>query len=590
MDCGVAMSRDDENFRVRPGRIRNRGAGASRKATHLAAQVRRAAGRSGYTRSAGGKGRRSRGKGARGRGRNALLRISRPLNARRVAVVARVVRHKGAKYRAAPVARHIAYLQRDGVTKDGHNAAMFDARSDRADGDAFAERCADDRHHFRFIVSPEDAGDMADLRAFTRELMDDMARDLGTALDWVAVDHWNTDNPHIHVLVRGKVDDGTDLVIDRDYISEGIRARAEERVTLELGPRSALEIQTALDREVEADRWTGLDQRLLERADAATGLIDLRPHDGSDEVTRLLLCGRIEKLERLGLAEEQAPGLWAVQADAERTLRDLAIRSDVIKTMHRAMSQNGTVPDPGAFALHSAVPSDPIVGRLVERGLRDELLGTAYAVIDGADGRTHHVRFDDLEMTGDARHGAIVEVRGWQDARGKSRLSLATRSDLPLEDQVTARGATWLDRQLIAGEPVATGNGFGAEIRDAMAERARRLEADGLACRQGRGFAFAAGLIDKLRTREIAEATDRIAERTGLAHRPSGEGEYVSGVYRQRVTLASGRFAMIYDGMGFQLVPWRPALEPHLGQHITGTMGPGGSVDWSLGRGRGLGL
>src|SRR3546814_5011609 len=79
-------------------------------------------------------------------------------------------------------------------------------------GDAFAARCEEDRHHFRFIVSPEDAGDMADLRAFTRELMDDVARDLGTDLDWVAVDHWNTDNPHIHVLLRGKADDGTDLV------------------------------------------------------------------------------------------------------------------------------------------------------------------------------------------------------------------------------------------------------------------------------------------------------------------------------------------------------------------------------------------
>src|SRR3546814_6563528 len=87
----------------------------------------------------------------------------------------------------------------------------------------------EDRHHFRFIVSPEDAGDMADLRAFTRELMDDVARDLGTDLDWVAVDHWNTDNPHIHVLLRGKADDGTDLVIDRDYIREGMRGRAEER-------------------------------------------------------------------------------------------------------------------------------------------------------------------------------------------------------------------------------------------------------------------------------------------------------------------------------------------------------------------------
>src|SRR3546814_5153687 len=88
---------------------------------------------------------------------------------------------------------------------------MFDAGSDRADREAFAARCEDDRHHFRFIISPEDAGEMQDLRAFTRELMADAQRDLGTSLDWVAVDHWNTDNPHIHVLVRGRADDGGDL-------------------------------------------------------------------------------------------------------------------------------------------------------------------------------------------------------------------------------------------------------------------------------------------------------------------------------------------------------------------------------------------
>ena len=583
------MSRDDEDFRVRPGRSRDRGSGSSGKGKSLAAQVRRAASRSGHSRSLAGGGRRARNRGARGRGRNAVLRISRPANARRVTVVARVVRHHGTRFRAAPLGRHIAYLKRDGVTRDGRDADLFDARSDHADGDAFAERCQEDRHHFRFIVSPEDAPDMADLRAFTRELLDDMARDLDTGLDWVAVDHWNTDNPHIHMLVRGVADDGSDLVIDRDYIREGIRGRAEERATLELGPRSEHDVRSALEREVKADRWTSLDERLRNRTDDITGRVDLRPRDEEDE-TRRLLCGRIDKLERLGLAEEQEPGIWTVRADAERTLRDLAIRNDIIATMHRAMSQDGRALDPGDFALHDAAPSDPIVGRLVERGLHDELQGSAYAVIDGADGRTHHVRFDDLEMTGDARPGAIVEVRSWGDTGGHQRLSLATRSDLPLHEQVNAPGATWLDRQLVAREPVATGNGFGAEIRDAMTARARALETDGLADAQGNGFRFERDLIARLRERELAAVVDDIARRTGLAHRPSADGDYVSGIYRERVNLASGRFAMVDDGMGFQLVPWRPALEPNLGHHITGAMGPGGSVDWSLGRGRGIGL
>src|SRR3546814_19414995 len=98
----------------------------------------------------------------------------------------------------------------------------------RADDLAFADRSKDDRHHFRFIVSPEDAGEMTDLRAFTRDLATQMEADLGSRLDWVAVDHWNTDNPHVHLLVRGVADTGADLVISSDYISRGLRSTAAE--------------------------------------------------------------------------------------------------------------------------------------------------------------------------------------------------------------------------------------------------------------------------------------------------------------------------------------------------------------------------
>lgn len=581
------MTIGDDDFRVRPGRSRDAERGSGRKIQSLAAQVRRAAAKAGYARRGPSHGK---GTGRHGRGRIARLKARSPANARRVIIKARVVRHKGAKFRSAPLARHITYLKRDGVTRDGRDASLFDARSDSADGDAFADRCEDDRHHFRFIVSPEDAAQMTDLKAFTRELMDDMARDLDTRLDWVAVDHWNTDNPHVHVLVRGIDDTGADLVIDRDYIREGMRTRAEERVTAELGPRSEREIRAALEREVDADRWTSLDRRLQRMADEIGGMVDLRPGGGGDPEMRRLLIGRAEKLERLGLADREGPAVWSIRSGAEKTLRDLSFRTDIIKTMHRAMSESCREIDPGSFALHGEVPADAIIGRLVERGLHDELAGTAYAVIDGADGRTHHLRFDDLDMTGDAKAGAIVETRSWQDAKGNTRLSLATRSDLTLADQVKAPGATWLDRQLIAREPVACGNGFGSEIRGAMEARALHLEGAGLAQRRGQGFLFARDLIATLKGNEVAQEIDAIARRTGLAHRPSAAGDYVSGVYRERATLASGRFAMIDDGLGFQLVPWRPALEEHLGRHITGTMTPGGGVDWSLGRGRGIGL
>jgi type IV secretory pathway VirD2 relaxase len=580
----------DDDFEVRPGRGRDTGARSGRRAGRrsltLAAKVRRAAAKSGYVRRAPSRGR---GTGHRGRGRSAALRARFRANGRRVVIKARVVRHKGVRFAAAPLGRHIAYLKRDGVTRDGRDAELFDAGSEAADGPAFAERCGEDRHHFRFIVSPEDAHELTDLRAFTRELMADVARDLDTDLDWVAADHWNTDNPHVHVLVRGRLADGQDLIIDRDYIREGMRWRAEARATLELGPRSEREIRAALDREVDAGRWTGLDARLERMAAEKGGVVDLRPGGSEpDAETRRRLLGRAARLERLGLADKVGVATWTLRPDLEASLRALEARGDIIKTLHRAVSAEGRPVDLAGFALHGETPEGPIVGRLIERGLSDELSGTAYAVIAGADGRTHHVPFADMDLTGDARPGAIVEVRAWADA-GRARVSLAVRSDLTLDQQVTARGATWLDRQLVAREPVAAGGGFGADVREAMEARAEQLATEGLAHRQGRRWVFAEGLISSLRERELGETAATIARESGLAHRPSAEGEHVSGFVRQRVNLASGRFAVIDDGLGFQLVPWRPALEQRLGQHVSGVMGPGG-VEWSFGRRRGLGL
>src|SRR5260370_26285876 len=224
------MSGNDD-FRVRPGKIRTRG---PRTKPFLAQAVQAAQKAGGLSRGSGSRSSRF------GRGRAASLAASRMLQARgRGAMVkARVVRQMRSP---SALRAHIGYLKRDGVTRDGSPGKLFDAGGDDADSRAFAERCEGDRHHFRFIVSPDDAGELSNLRSFTRELMDQAARDLGTRLDWVAVDHWNTEHPHIHILVRGRADDGTHLLISRDYISTGFRARAGDLVTSELGPRSELE-------------------------------------------------------------------------------------------------------------------------------------------------------------------------------------------------------------------------------------------------------------------------------------------------------------------------------------------------------------
>jgi type IV secretory pathway VirD2 relaxase len=583
------LSKRDDDLRIRLGRVRDR-AGSGRRPETFIGEVMRAAKRAGHVGNSFGRPIGLAHRSRFGRGRGAALSLSSSSRSRRVVTKARVVRHRGTRFHSAPLSKHVLYLKRDGVAHDGAEASMFDARSDIADEHAFAERCRDDRHHFRFIVSPEDAAELESLRTFTREVMADAERDLGTKLDWIAVDHWNTDNPHIHILIRGRADDGKDLVISRAYISQGFRERAAERVMLELGPRSERELRSALEKEVEAERWTNLDRALRDNADTSASIVNLRPGTPDEEPElRRLMIARASKLERLGLAEQVAPACWTLKPGLEDTLRQLGIRGDIIKTMHRAMTVAGREPHVSGFALHGEHPAEPVLGRLVARGLDDELKGSAYAIIEGVDGRTHHVRFADVEFTGDAMPGAIVEVRAYEDAGGRKRLSLATRSDLPIEAQVTASGATWLDRQLLASEPAA-GGGFGAEVRDAMERRIDHLASEGLARRQGQRVVFPRDLINTLRRRELDGAAAKLADETGLAHRPSREGEYVTGTFRQRVVLASGRFAMIDNGLGFQLVPWRPALEQHLGQHVSGIMMPGGGVTWSFARKLDLGV
>ena len=572
----------NDDFRIRPGRIRSTRAARTKP---FLAQALQAAQKAGGLSRAGGK------RGSTfGRGRAASLAASRLLGnrARGAIVKARVVR----QVRSPGALRaHIGYLQRDGVTRDESPGKLFDAAGDEADGRAFADRCKDDRHHFRFIVSPDDAGELENLRTFTRELMDQAARDLGTRLDWVAMDHWNTEHPHVHILVRGRGDDGKDLVISRDYISTGFRARAGDLVTRELGPRSELETRQGLEAETTAERWTWIDRVLAREAGAADGVIDLRPRrDAVDDPLRELRIGRMRTLERLGLAEPAGPARWVLAVDAEQCLRELGERGDIIKRLHKSLTKDGTTRAPSSWALEGERHGEPVIGRLIARGLDDELRGSAFAVIDGIDGRVHHLKLPDLESASDGPIGGIVELRRFDDATGRQRIALAVRSDLNLEQQVTADGATWLDRRLVAREPIELSRaGFGAEVRTALDRRIDSLAEQGLARRDGEKVTIGRNLVSTLRDRELDVVGQRLASETGLAHLSAESGELVRGTYRQRLSLASGRFAMIDNGLGFQLVPWIPSLERELGRQVNGIAGPGG-IEWNFGRKRDLSL
>ena len=583
--CGVSAMSDERESRPRPGRIRSSKAQRARPFIAQALAAAQKAGGSVSRQGRIGPGNRSR----FGRGQRATVQANRLLTARsRGAMIkARVVRMN---LRGGNLPNHLTYLRREGVTRDGEKAKLFGPDTADADAEDFADGCKDDRHHFRFIVSPDDALEMADLKSFTRDLVGQMEKDLGTRLDWVAVDHWNTEHPHVHLIVRGVRDDGQNLVISRDYIKEGMRDRARDLITQELGPRTDKDIRRALERQIAAERWTSLD-RQLKRDGLKSGIIDLAPRAGEQpDDYHALKVGRLRTLEIFGVANQVGHSQWFLSDEAEATMRQMGERSDMIKRMHRALAERGIERAAASFVLAGERIDQPVIGRLVDRGLDDELNGTAYVVIDGVDGRTHHIKLPDVDAASDGAPGSIVELRKFEDAQGRQRVAIAVRSDLPIEHQVSATGATWLDRQAVSRDQAALGEGgFGREVLEAIDRRADHLAEESLAQRQGGRAIFARRLLDTLRRREVEVLGEKLASDLGRLFNKASTGDFVAGTYRQRFAMASGRFAMIDDGLGFQLVPWTPSLDRKLGQHISGVARGDTGVDWNFGRKRGLG-
>jgi type IV secretory pathway VirD2 relaxase len=332
----------------------------------------------------------------------------RPAGQRRVVIKTRIVRIKAGDTSA--IRAHLKYVQRDGVTHEGAPGEFYDEGHDRADGKAFAERGKGDRHQFRFIVAAEDAAELADLKPFVRDLMRQMETDLGTRLDWVAADHFNTGHPHSHIVVRGKDDRGKDLVIARDYVAYGMRARAGEHLTRELGPESELDKLRKLEQEVGAERFTRLDRGILR--DASNGVLAFAAKGERDPRRHALRMGRLRVLERMGLVGETAPGMWRIAPNLEPTLRRMGERGDIIKTMHRELKAAGIERAASDHVISDPASDGRVVGRLVAEGLSDELRERRYVIVDGVDGRTHYVELglwnaDDAPLV----RNTIIELR-----------------------------------------------------------------------------------------------------------------------------------------------------------------------------------
>jgi type IV secretory pathway VirD2 relaxase len=574
-------------------------------------------------------------------------------------VKVRIVKH--AEMRPASLKENLDYIERDGVQPDGSPGRLEAAEQEEIDADSFARRIEPDRHHFKIIVSPEDGAQIGELKSYTRELMAQMERDLGTRLEWVATDHWDTDNPHIHILLRGKDEAGEDLVIAGDYIAHGMRHRAAELATRWLGPRTEREMRDSLTREVEQERWTSLDRALQQNAQGGT--LDLTGLSSAvqDREHRALLVGRLQRLGELGLAERLASNRWQLSREHEPLLRAMGERGDIIRRMQRALG--GERRELSTFG-NTELP-ESVTGRLVTKGIVDPLSDRGYLIVDGIDGRAYHIGVPSRADLGGLPVGAIVTVSNgpgprpadrtiaklahdgiyrtsehlavaqaddrpghnpegfveahvrrlealrragiverleegaWRvptdlvergrayDVRRAGGIQVDVRSYLPIERQVRAVGATWLDRLLVDRRDDFSTTGFGSEVRAALADREGFLVREGLAERRGQRTTITRNLLAILRARELEGVAAKVQAESGLVYRPIVDDVPITGTFRQSFLLASGRFAMLDDGVGFGLVPWRPVIDGRIGQVVT-VVTRGDHVSWSLSRRRGI--
>jgi type IV secretory pathway VirD2 relaxase len=372
----------------------------------------------------------------RGNGAGAVLAARQPGGAsrRRVMVKARIVK-LGVTGRGAAAA-HLRYIQRDGVTRSGDPGELYDARGDKADGRAFLDRADGDRHQFRFIVSPEDGAQYDDLKSVTRRLMSQMQADLGTQLDWVAVDHFNTGHPHTHILVRGRDEHDKDLVIARSYITDGIRERACDIVSFDLGPRTEHEIARSRQHEMTADRFTAIDRWIIERRneDGRVRTVDTDPERQS------LISGRLKHLESLELATPDKTGAWRVSDDLEPSLRRLGRRGDIINSLRYDLAPDGHGHILDGAVIHDAEtdigvgqqePPQAVIGRLIRRGLYDEFNDRHCLIIDAMDGKVHVVDIGPGETTPVLPENGVVRIeRNMGEVKPSDRLiaNIATQN------------------------------------------------------------------------------------------------------------------------------------------------------------------
>jgi len=380
---------DDENFDVKLGTIYGRGSLRRQfKIRHRVVVAVKVA-RDGYTPS----GVRKRFTGThigRGCGIGRVL-ASRDtpasIHQRHVIVKVRIIRLQGGGFRGA--GDYLRYIERDGTALGAGKGALYGAEGDNVDRLAWMKQAAADRHQFRIILSVRDGLQYDDLKSLTRRFIARVEEDIDTTLDWCAADHYNTGHPHTHLIVRGKDDRGKDLVLAPDYITVGLRERVAELVDLDLGPHTDSVVEQRLRVEVNQERLTSIDEALVREADGHTLTLS-GARNVFDYAVRM---GRLQRLKRMGLANQLDETHWRLAPALETTLRQVSERGDAVEAYLGAHSRHDDGPALANLVIHSsaALDTQPVIGRVAGR-LADGKKGSSRGVlIDATDGLSHYI-------------------------------------------------------------------------------------------------------------------------------------------------------------------------------------------------------
>lgn len=350
---------------------------------------------------------------------------------------------------------HGRYLAQEGAQREGENGLGFDASGSEVAIDRRLEgwQRAEDPRLWKMILSPE-RGDALDLVEHTRRVLDAMERDLGTPLEWVAIDHHNTAHPHVHVAIRGRDEAGRSLLLDREYVKHGVRTRSRELATQALGYRTEADRMRAREQALEVRRFGELDSVLEQRMGPGRLVSFDDPVLASERAAqlRLQLIGRLQFLERIGLASRAGAKTWRLSLDHRPALREMQILGDVQKSLARG--DLGITDPSAARELVRLEPGMQLRGR-VAGTVANELGEAPFLVLEATDGRVllvpQTLAMEERRGDGGLRRGHVATLLEHESVRGDRRIRWTEIQEHGrLRDLVRARQlATVLDLEAL---------------------------------------------------------------------------------------------------------------------------------------------